>query len=233
MMSNESQPVDPTAAALQRVILKNVDAARAAIGPSPELSTIERRTRDFFGALGGVQSQLQEVRDNRDLSDEGKTKRRAAILASLDELRRQATADIVSAVVDFQKRHLGEIRPQPPESDPMLLEAKLQTARMDARMMFDGVEASALPLAMHQAIASGADPVLSHLLLSTPWAQTYLASRQAPPAAMNDWERRKAAALPLVLSERQRAGYEALKALEKTEQTLVGAHKFFVVDRGL
>jgi hypothetical protein len=230
---HQAELTDDTARALQQHVLNTVAAARSAIGQSQDLTIIENRTRDYFRALDGVRQRLQGVRDNRDLTDAAKMRQRQEILANLDQLRAEAVAEITEAVNNFQERHRDDIQPEAPESDAMLLEAKMQTARMDARMQFDGVPVATLPLVMHQAIESEDSPLLNYLLLATPWAKAYLNSRQASPAALSDWERRKTAAYPKVLSERQRAGFEALAQLEKIEATLAAAYRFFVTDRGL
>jgi hypothetical protein len=176
---HQAELTDDTAQALQQHVLNTVAAARSAIGQSQDLTTIENRTRDYFRALDGVRQRIQGVRDNRDLTNEAKVRQRQEILANLDQLRREAAAEIVQAVNNFLERHRDDIQPEAPESDPMLLEARMQTARMDARMQFDGVPVATLPLVMHQAIESEDSPLLNYLLLATPWAKSYLNSRQA------------------------------------------------------
>ncbi len=233
MNTYESPTVDQTAAALQKLILDTVATVRRTIGRTVELSTIESRTRDFFQALSGLDEFLAGVRDNRDLSDEGKMKRRAQRLAELGELRNEAIADIVEAVSDFQARNRDAITVQPPERDPMLLEAKLGNARSDARMMFDAEPVNMLPLAFHQHAVSERNPLVTYLLLGTSWSDDYLAARKAPAHTMSDWEHRKTVAYPAALTPEQREALEAMKRLEKIEQTLVHAYTFFVRDRNL
>lgn len=228
---NESEPADTTAAALQKHILDSVAAARKAIANTHELGIIEDHTRDFFRALGGLEQHLASVRADRDLSDEAKTKRRRQRLAEMDDMRREAIAAITTAVVNFQERHRDAIAVQPPERDPLLLEAKLGNARSDARMMFDAETVTSLPLAFHQHAASEKNPLLTYLLVGTGWGTDYLTARKAPPATLSDWEHRRSVAFPLVLTPAQREGFEAMKRLEKIESTLAHAYSFFVRDR--
>lgn len=230
---SQSEPADATAAALQRHTLQAVSQVRDAIGNGPELILLESGVRDFFQAMAGVQEKLSALQGDRDLSEEGKARRREQLTEQLDELKRKTFAEVTEAVGKYRARHEGDFAPVPPESDPMLLEAKLQGARMDARMMFDGVQANLLPLAMHQAIESGKNPFVAYLLLATPWGDAYLQAKQASPATMGEWGQRKLHAWPHLLSANQRQGYKALAQLEKVEQTLAGAYQLFVSDRGL
>lgn len=225
--SRHYQPQDPTAAALQAHILQATEAARTSIAGTAELHTIEAGARAFFQAVDQLPEHLKRIQEDPDLNDAARDRKRAEAIAGMNTLREVTEQDINEAAAAYERRHAATLEPVPPVADPLLLEAKLQTARMDARMLLDNAGQESLPLAMYQA-ATGTDPMLSYLLLATPWGEKYLTGRGLPADVMLGWNDLKARAYPAVLSEQQAAAQAAIRGLSKTAGTITAAHDLLV-----
>lgn len=190
-----------------------VDHVQQQPSEAKHAASAQRELSSFFEDFKAFEQTLEPIKGDPDLSPEGKKKRIAPLV---EDFKAKKEADLQNFERRAQQQE-GELAKKatftPLESDPTLAEARLQSARADARMMLDGVGRDNLARYFAEIAERGGDKALTHLLLTTPWPEHYLRSRGA---AGSGWTEDKARLQSLVYGPEAQS---ALRDLEDAKET--------------
>jgi hypothetical protein len=115
----------------------------------------------------------------------------------------------LEAIDEVVERARRRAVPTPPSSDASALEARLSNARMDARMVLDGITDERLLGNRMAELVDDGDDAMRWLLLGTSWPEMYFQSRDAGAAAAI-WRNRRVSLMPYIVDE---AGQAAMKVV--------------------
>lgn len=205
-------------------ILNTLDAAttdaRKSLGDSNDLLGVQSAVDSYAFKAPELLEQLEATRTRDDITEVDRAEQLQRLTGELATLEENTNAKLANHVNSYESVVSERLLPTPPTDDPALFEARLQTARMDARMILDQSSTYSLPERMLEAATSGADPNLAWLLLATPWGASYLTGRGATDTTRAEWEAARKKAYALLLSEDQQAGHAALTHLKEAAQKI-------------
>jgi hypothetical protein len=111
----------------------------------------------------------------------------------MQALTREIVQGITEDVRARVERTMAPKDLEPPVSDPLVLEAKLQSARHDAELALRNERHG--PTQDLLALAEGGDPIVRYLVLGTGWPLAWLRSRGVSDGTLGGWPKLQARAV--------------------------------------
>ena len=174
---------------MQDEIRARLDTLNDELGQSNDVDKIKEYTTEFFDNFGTVAPALQKIAEAEDFNDEWKAKKQVETVDKFKHTQNDLAKNVAWYLNNLQTNLRAKATPRPIAEDAATREARLQSARPDARMMLENVDNKDLIARMTE-LAGRGDDALAHLLLATPWAGHYLTSRGAQ-GFIPEWEAAK------------------------------------------
>lgn len=227
-----SQPAysmtDRQSSVLRKAALERVAKARAAAPGELNLQHLEEDVSEFYDTLDAFERTEAGIRVDPHLSPEGKKAKHDRARADWEATSAAQLESIRERVERIAKVDPAKVTPRPPVEDPAVLEAKLANARSDARMLLDRHDLNTLPDRMRELVQHDADPVVSYLLVATPWGANYIHSRlpndNQQHGAPVVWDRYRTDLTRGMLDEAGQRAYDRARALEPLPQVTTVVH---------
>lgn len=236
-----------TARIMQQGIAQDLRAVQDA-APGTNLRALSSAVEEFYSGLDELDQALEQIRNDGDLSPEGKANRRDALAQAWLARSAEQAAKIERLTGEAIGSESEPLTVPAPADDPAVLEARLANARTDARMLLDGTEPTQLTTAMRRLVEHNTDPAISYLLVATEWGTHYLRSRtpasgrearmggDARNGLLLEWQAARQALTPHLLDDAGKAAWERrarLQPLTRIPQMVTATRQFAIKDRGL
>ena len=226
-----TQPLIP----LQRAVQAELNAyAEASPEDRHHTASLERMTDDLRVTSDAFEARRLSIQTDARLSPEGK---REKLNAAREELQNSIQKTMREAADTTE--HVGKraaYKPPTLETDRTLQEARLQSARADARMILDGAQDNSIADTMRDLVESSGDAAIQHLLLNTNWADMYMRARGVRDSQSALWDQYRARLMDVHLPPEALATYRRQTAyqkhLQKANMIIQHAGQFVLRDWG-
>lgn len=204
-----------------------------------DASAVERMRRaatSLHTAVREYDEHAHAISQDQRLSDHGRSEKRAG----LQQLLRESVHAAVKTAEDTAQQLEASSAWSPPTltDDPMLAEAQLQTARLDAAQLLQNVADKDMADELRDIVQDENTPApLRHLLLFTSWPQLFMRGRGVHESMREAWTRYQDILARDALPEPARAAHQRHHAVRrhapKAAMVIHHAGHFALADRGV
>ena len=195
--------------------LRDADLSPAA---RREHEAIQNADRDYQEDRRLLDTLLNAVNGNTELSDEGRRRRREDALREWDETADRLLSSLEARAARLVPDAVRQLTVPPLHRDPATAQARLAAAERHAMMMLEHVPVAQLQDRMTAYATSATYNDVSYALSATPFGRMYLESRGVLGAGGDEWEERRLEALRPRLSDTGQRALDDLPSLRQIAQ---------------